>query len=286
MSKAEDSEKLIQVLNEELGLTPYEAKAYIALLQHGPLSPSGLNQKCGIPRPRAYDVLNSLVGKGIIMEQPGRPRMYAVVDPQVGLGKLMAELERRMLEQLEGKRTVVEMLVSSLSKLHDKSRGAQLERERVWVTRRDNAFIAKYCEAIRNVEKELVVASPDPKPPEKDVLEAVEHILKKNKTVRIVRQITPQWTRRDLDKYEELITLGDRVRHLKYDGLRYAIFDKRDTVLVFPASEGSLFAVWISLPSLAAVLHDHFEALYKKGQSALPVLRKLRNTKVQALEKT
>jgi len=280
MSKTEDTGKLVQLLNEELGLTPYEAKAYMALLQHGRLSPFGLNQKCGIPRPRAYDVLNSLVGKGLIMEQPGRPRMYAAVDPQAGLGKLMTELERKTLGQLEEKGTIVKMLVSSLSKLHDKSRGAQLEGERVWVTRRDNAFIAKYCEAIRNVEKELVVASPDPKPPENDVLEAVEHILKKNKTVRIVRQITPQWTRRDLDKYEELIALGDQVRHLEYDGLRYAIFDEKDTVLVFPASEGSQFAVWIRLPSLAAVLREHFEALYKKGQPALPTLRKLRNTKI------
>lgn len=279
MSKTEDDGKLIQLLNEELGLTPYEAKAYLALLQHGALSPSGLNQKCGIPRPRAYDVLNSLVGKGLIMEQPGRPRMYAAVDPQAGLEKVMTGLEKRMLGQLEEKKGIVKMLVSSLSKLHDKSRGAQLEGERVWVTRRDNAFIAKYCEAIRNVEKELVVASPEPNPPENDVLDAVEHILKKNRTVRIVRQITPQWTRRDLDKYEELITLGDQVRHLKYDGLRYAIFDEKDTVLVFPASEGSQFAIWISLPSLAAILHDHFEALYKKGQPALPVLRKLRNTK-------
>ena len=65
---AEEKEKLIEVLNEELGLTPYESKAYITVLVHGPLSPQGVNQKSGIPRPRTYDVLNSLVGKGLLME--------------------------------------------------------------------------------------------------------------------------------------------------------------------------------------------------------------------------
>jgi len=275
---SENKEKLIELLNEELGLTPYESKAYIAVLQHGPLSPNGVNQKSGIPRPRTYDVLNSLVGKGLLMEQPGRPPMYAAIDPQVGLEKMMVELERKMLRHLEEKRKTAERLSSSLSKLHDKSREVTIKEERVWVTRRDSAFIAKYCEAIRSTEKEFVVATPAITPPEKEVLEAVRHALKKNKSVRVVRQITSQWTRDDLDEYEKLIRLGDQVRCLKYDGLRFAVFDKKDTVLVLPPEKGSQLAVWINLPSLATILYEYFEALWNKGQPALPILRKLKET--------
>ncbi len=276
---AADEGKLIEILNEELGLTPYESKAYIALLLYGPLSPRGVNQKSGIPRPRTYDVLNSLVGKGLLMEQPGRPRMYAAVDPQVGLEKMMMELERKMLRQLEEKRKTAERLSSSLSKLHDKSREVAVGEERVWVTRRDSAFIARYCEAIRNVEKEFVVATPAIRPPEKEILDAVKHVLKKNKSVRVLRQITPHWTRDELDEYEELIRLGDQVKYLKYDDLRFAVFDKRDVVLVLPSEGGSQFAVWISLPSLAAILYKHFEVLWKKGQPALPLLREAKEAK-------
>ena len=272
----ENKEKLVELLNEELGLTPYESKAYIAVLLHGPLSPNGVNQKSGIPRPRTYDVLNSLVGKGLLMEQPGRPTMYAAIDPQVGLEKMIVELERRMLRQLEEKRKTAEKLSSSLSKLHAKSREVTIKEERVWVTRRDSAFIAKYCEAIRSTEKEFVVATPAVTPPEKEVLEAVRHVLKTNKSVRVVRQITPQWTRDELDEYEKLIKLGDQVRCLKYDGLRFAVFDKKDTVLVLPPEKGSQLAVWINLPSLATILYEYFEALWKKGQPALPILRKLK----------
>jgi len=279
MSIIEDKEKLIELLNEELGLTPYESKAYIALLLHGPLSPQGVNQKSGIPRPRTYDVLNSLVGKGLLMEQPGRPTMYAAVDPRVGMEKMMMEVERKMLRQLEERRKVAERLSFSLSRLHDKSREAAVEEERVWVTRRDSAFIARYCEAIKNIEEEFVVATPATGPPEKEVLEAVKHVLKMNKSVRVVRQITPQWTLEELDEYEKLIRLGDQVRYLKYDGLRFAIFDKKDTVLVLPPEGGSQFAVWISLPSLATILYEHFEALWKEGQPALTILRKLKEAK-------
>jgi len=276
---AEDKEKLIELLNEELGLSPYESKAYMTILLYGPLSPQGVNQKSAIPRPRTYDVLNSLVGKGLLMEQPGRPTMYAAVDPRVGLEKMIIEFERKMHRELEEKRKIAERLVSSLSKLHAKSREEAMEEERVWVTRRDSAFIARYCEAIRNIEKEFIVATPATRPPEKEVLEAVKHVLKKNKTVRVVRQITPAWTRDELDKYEELIRLGDQVRYLKYDGLRFAIFDKTDTVLVLAPEKGSQLAIWISVPQLAAILYDYFEVLWKKGQSSLPVLRKLKDAK-------
>jgi len=276
----ENEEKLVEFLNVELGLSPYESKAYISILLHGPLSPNGVNQKSGIPRPRTYDVLNSLVGKGLLMEQPGRPTIYAAVDPRVGLEKMMVELERKMLRQLEEKRKIAERLSSSLSKIHDRSREVAVREEKVWVTRRDSAFISRYCEAIRNVEKELVVATPDISPPEKEVLEAVKHVLKKNKSVRVIRQITPQWTYNDLDDYEKLIRLGDQVRYLKYDGLRFAIFDKKDTVLVLPPEGGSQFAVWISLPLLATILYEHFEELWKKGQPVLPVLRKLKESTV------
>lgn len=266
-------------MNEELGLTPYESKAYMALLLHGPLSPRGVNQRSGIPRPRTYDVLNSLVGKGLLMEQPGRPRMYAAVDPRVGLERIVMDIERKMLRQLKEKRRTAEKLSSSLAKLHDKSREITVREERVWVTRRDNAFIARYSEAIRNIEEEFVVATPDVRPPEKELLEAVRYVLKKNKTVRVVRQITPQWTREELDNYEELIRLGDQVRCLNYDGLRFAVFDQKDIVLVLPSEEDSQLAVWMSLPSLAAILHEHFEVLWKKGQQALRVLRKMQEAK-------
>jgi len=279
MSTAEDREKLIEILNEELGLTPYESKAYIALLLHGPLSPQGVNQKSGIPRPRTYDVLNSLVGKGLLMEQPGRPTMYAAVNPQVGMEKMMMELERKMLRQLEEKRKIAERLSVSLSRLHDKSRETVREEERVWVTRRDSAFIARYCEAIRNVENEFVVATPSTDPPEKDVLEAVRQVLKKGKSVRVVRQITSKWSLKHLEEYEKLIKLGDQVKYLKYDGLRFMVFDKKDTVLVLPPEGGSQLAVWISLPSLAAILYEHFEKLWRMGQPALPILRRLKETK-------
>jgi len=275
---SENEEKLTEFLVEELDLTPYESKAYLAVLLYGPLSPMGVNQKSGIPRPRTYDVLNSLVGKGLLMEQPGRPRMYTAVNPKVGLERMMRELERRMLRQIEEKRKNIERLISELSIIYDRRREMTLEEERVWVTRRDSSLIARYSEAIRNIEKELVVATAAPSPPEKEILEAVKYALRKKKSMKVIRSITPRWTREEIEEYEELIRLGDQIRCLKYDGLTFAVFDRKYSVLWFPPYPSSL-TVWIKLPSLAAILHRYFETLWEKAQPALPILRELKSGK-------
>lgn len=283
MSTNEDIDKLIELLNEEMGLTPYESRAYMALLQHGPLSPQGVNQKSGIPRPRTYDVLNSLLGKGLLIEEPGKPRFYAAVDPRVGLDNMMAGIESKMLRQLEEKRKATERLISTLSKLHDESREMALEEGRVWVTRTNIAFVVRYCEAVRNIEKEYVIANASPTLPEKKsysmFLDAVMHVLKKNKSVRVLRPIKPSWTRDELEEYEKLISLGYKARHLEYEGLTFAVFDANHTVLWLPP-EPPEYTVWINFPSLATILYEHFEELWERGQPALPVIKKLKATKV------
>jgi sugar-specific transcriptional regulator TrmB len=275
MSSFESEESLVRLLNEEAGLTPYESKAYMALLVHGPLSPQGLNQRTGIPRPRTYDVLNSLIGKGLLMEQPGRPTVYAAVPPALGLKRMMAEFEGRLGRELEEKRKLFERLSSSLSKLHRGERAALEEEEKVWVTRRDNSFIARYSEAIRNVEKEFVVATPITDPPEKEILDAVRDALLKKKSVRVVRKIKPPWPREGIEAYLSLAELGEQQRTLDYDGLRFGIFDAKETVLVFPPEDGAQLAVWIKMPQLTEIMYERFEALWKISEPALPLLKRL-----------
>jgi sugar-specific transcriptional regulator TrmB len=275
MSEPQDVEELIRLLNEELGLTPYESRAYIAVLLHGPLSPQGVNQKSGIPRPRTYDVLNGLIGKGLLMEQPGRPTMYAAVPPQAGLEKMMLQLQGKMTRELEEKRKIFNKLGSSLSKLHDESREVAPEQEKVWVTRRDSAFIAKYSEAIRNVEKEFVVATPITAPPEKEILDAVRDALLKKKSVRVVRRIKPPWPREGIEAYLELAELGEQQRILEYEGLRFGIFDGKETVLVLPPEREYQLAVWMRLPQFTEIMYERFETLWRKAEPGLPVFKRL-----------
>jgi sugar-specific transcriptional regulator TrmB len=284
----EKQSRLAEALNKELGLTPYESRAYVSLIFHGPMSPTSLAQKAGIPRPRAYDVLRSLMEKGLLLEQSGKPSVYTAIDPAQGLKNLMVALEMAALRQLEEKRKALQTSIKALSQMYEKSKGLRVERSRVWYTRRDSAFIAIYSEALKSCKKHIHVATTDPEIPEKEILNAVKFALENGTSVKVVRQITGSWTLGDLEKYEAIIQAGSQVRYLDVNEipLRFTIFDDKDIIIVLPPKSRSrrtqtIEALWLRIPPLAKVLRGHFEGLWAKGEPMLPILAEIRKKKQQ-----
>lgn len=60
-----DDAELTEVL-EDAGLSPYQARAYVALLGLGTASATDVADSCEVPDPRIYDVLRDLESKGYI----------------------------------------------------------------------------------------------------------------------------------------------------------------------------------------------------------------------------
>lgn len=279
----ENSLRPEEVLNKQLGLSPYESRTYLSVLTLGPMSPTDIAQRADIPRPRIYDVLQSLVQKGLLVEQSGKPAIYASVEPSEALRNLLIDIETETSRQLEEKRRIVRTLSASLSQVYERTKHLKLEKSKVWFTQRDTAFISIYVEAIRNCEREILIASTSPSPPEKEILQAMKYALKRGKSVRVVRQITELWTLRDLKDYEQYIKAGSQVRYLDVNEipLRFMIFDDRDVILVFPSETGSatLEALWLRIPPLAQILRQQFEELWEKGTPISYVLNKIKEKK-------
>jgi len=168
---------------------------------------------------------------------------------------------------------------SFLSRLYEWIREAGAAVERIWVTSRDRGFISKYCNAIRNIGRELVVASPAAKPPETGILDAMDEAVRNHKSVRLVGQITPQWTPEELDRFMKMIKLGDQVRYLRYSGMRFSVIDKSDAVVIWPGESSSQIAVWMNENLLAKNLHQRFETLWREAEPALPVIKRLKEDK-------
>jgi len=278
--------RLAEILNKQLGLTPYESRAYISLLMHGPMSPTELAQKAGIPRPRTYDVLQSLMERGLLIEQSGKPSIYAAAEPTQGLKNLITTIELETSRQLEEKRKAIQVLANLLSKMYEKSKRLKLEKSKVWFTQRDTAFISIYAEAIRSCEKEIFIASTSPHPPEKEIFDAIRYALRKGVSVRVVRQITELWTVEDLENYEEYIKAGSQVRYLeiKEIPLRFMVFDEKEVILVFPsepepATPQTLEALWLRIPPLGKILRKYFEELWRKGKPMMPILEEIKKEK-------
>jgi sugar-specific transcriptional regulator TrmB len=77
------------------GLNEYEARAYLALLQHGPAVAGEISRRSGIPRPRVYDTLQRLIEASLVTEHGGAPRRYAPLPLDDFLHQVSSQFRRR-----------------------------------------------------------------------------------------------------------------------------------------------------------------------------------------------
>src|SRR5436190_16521642 len=84
----------------QLGLTTYAAKAYVALLGRDSFTAAQVSRQAGLPRQRIYDVLGSLVQKGLATTRPGSVVKYAATAPELAIARLIAA-HRQDLADLE-----------------------------------------------------------------------------------------------------------------------------------------------------------------------------------------
>jgi hypothetical protein len=64
-------------LLQRIGLSKYEAEAYLALLVDGPLTGYELGKRSAVPLSKSYETLERLARRGLAVVQPGDPPKYA-----------------------------------------------------------------------------------------------------------------------------------------------------------------------------------------------------------------
>lgn len=60
----------------EIGLSEYEARTYVTLIEHGPMTAKAISDSSSVPYSRIYDVLGELAEDGWILELEGNPKQY------------------------------------------------------------------------------------------------------------------------------------------------------------------------------------------------------------------
>jgi sugar-specific transcriptional regulator TrmB len=91
-----EQEELVRAL-KKIGLSEYEARAYIGLVELGEADANEVSRRSGIPRTRIYDVLGRLEAAGIIQRILGsRPAIYSAIPPD----KAVEPLRRRLFDEV------------------------------------------------------------------------------------------------------------------------------------------------------------------------------------------
>ncbi len=79
---------------KDFGLTEYEVKAYIALVESGPMPASQLSTTAMIPYSKIYEILGNLERKGWVETEQGRPSKYFPKPPATALESSRVRTER------------------------------------------------------------------------------------------------------------------------------------------------------------------------------------------------
>lgn len=262
------------VLRSKLGLSPYESRAYTALISKTSIEPSQLTSLTGIPRPRAYDVLRGLVSKGLAVEQLGRPVRYSAIDPKYGLVGLFNSIERRSKDQLVDLQSIVEKLALRLGSSFTDSRRKAGEEQRVWVTGSSEAVWAQFLFLKEHCAREYVGISRSTSFPPYKIFLAEQKMLERGVKARLVRPFPQNSPKQQLKWYNDLMRKGFQVRQSAHAQFSFDVFDRREVVLWLndrpnlPPSE----VAWVHHPPLAKLLLTHFEEVWSHASGPKPIV--------------
>ena len=148
MSISEKSRKAM----EHLGLTGYEIRVYLSLLEAGAMTASDISKKTGVPYSKIYEVLNTLEEKGWLESDSSRPQQFFPKSPSTALETTKTRNETNFRESQS-------IIVNELMPIYTKS-GIK-ERPEIWVARGVFNIAAKVNEIIQSSQNELLVAIPE-----------------------------------------------------------------------------------------------------------------------------
>jgi len=247
----------------ELGLTRYEAKAYLTLIQRESYAASELAIEAGIPRQRIYDVLNSLMSRGLARDWPGPVTRYAATDPAGAIERLLT-VQRQALTGLEAQSAA---LAAGLRDTWVVGRKETAPLDYVEVLRDPGLLGARFRDLQREATTELLTFSKAPfaTPNNQIGLAATSRIVQAGGDVRCIYEASVLSDPDRIDQTRQFIQAGEgaRVAHevpMKLclaDGHR-ALFSLTDPIAGGLTSTNIL----VEHPSLTASLRYAFESIW------------------------
>ncbi len=126
---------------QSLGLTEYEAVAYLTLLKHHPATAYEIGKLGGLVKANVYPTLDSLVRRGAVQPVSREPTRYAPVDPETFLSRvakstaaLCSEIVAEMDEMAEDNPAEYVWLLSSEKDIQGKiSQMISQARKHIWI---------------------------------------------------------------------------------------------------------------------------------------------------------
>jgi sugar-specific transcriptional regulator TrmB len=243
---SEDAKKILH----EVGLTEYETRAYLILLERGVMTASEVSEHGGVPYSKVYETLNSLERKGWIEAERGRPSRYFPKAPSESLEAARLRLD----DMLNGWKRVI---FGELQPLYEKRE--LMEKPDIWILRGEFSILAKLKEMLDVVKSELLIAVPGFAKPFVDAsVSALGQVRTSGVDVKVM--LAGKWTQK------ELAMLGNvRLRDNMFGG--GVIVDGKEALLFLGEADtkrsySGLLVIWSNHIGLVKFAREYFQLLW------------------------
>ena len=246
-------ENLVQDLRN-FGLSEYEAKAFLALSIHGPLSASSLSEKSKIPQSKVYNVMKNLMAKALAEGQNSKPQRFRVIKTEHAFKKIIQK-KKAEIDKLNEK---TNQIVNQLKPFQKKETEMGL-----WSGSGRKSFLEKAAEMVDKTKKVgFATTSRFSRNPILD--NAYKDALKKGIKIRIIGTS-------ELDE-----SMGARAKWYKKQGAdirilpmdihpRIGIVDNKEVCMrIDNPLESDFF--WSNSPALVNIFSTYFDELWSKAK--------------------
>lgn len=244
-----------------LGLTTYEARAYLALLRRDSSTAAETARLGGLPRQRVYDVLSSLVERGLAATRPGRALKYRATAPEQALQSLLAVHRQRLTELERDTKAAIDDLTPAF--LAGQEQSDPLEY--IEVLRDLKAINERFAELETGIEKEILVFTKPPyATPVQEHPEGLEVV--RSHQARSIYEHSALDDPAFADGVRRYIQGGEDARFVDSLPLKLVIIDERIVMFGIEdpvAGRAALTMIVVEHPSLALLLKIAFDAVWE-----------------------
>ncbi|HKB84651.1 MAG TPA: helix-turn-helix domain-containing protein [Ignavibacteriaceae bacterium] len=271
---------------QQIGLTKREAEVYLALLKRKEYTAPELTKITTITRTKIYEILQSLVHKGIVTESSrDGNKMYRSIDPHLALQNIITnyeqtveqkkiEFEQKQIFDIEMKRKAAGQLEQELVVLHEDSAGNLEPFDYIEMLTDIRQIGERWVTIQQNTKKELLVFTKPPytTPALEDNIEQEKEIFRKQNIVVKGLYEYGELTNEELDglvrSVEIYREIGEDARLIEKLPMKLVISD--EALVMFALNDRislkpNITSMYVDHPSYAAALKKMFESYWADG---------------------
>jgi sugar-specific transcriptional regulator TrmB len=151
LSENPDYKDFLQIwpkIVEYIGLSEYESKVYLSLINLGTTEARKLSLNCDVPRTKVYGTLKKLIDYGLVVEIPGHPKQFAPSNPGESFNTILNITKEKALD--------FDTIIKKLDEVHEKRKetiGPQ--KKLIWFMDKNHNIKGKCNEIIRQSEEDV-----------------------------------------------------------------------------------------------------------------------------------